>query len=73
MITINEDNASENKPFSWSTFASDLGLRPGQFPEMLETELGNGRPFVRCSVSPDGSVVMYRQDLGCCNLHVYND
>lgn len=74
---VTRDNATENAPYCFTTFASDLGLRAGQWPATLTTVLGNGRPFVKKSAlhnnGGDLEHVTYRQELGCTVLTVYND
>jgi hypothetical protein len=61
----------------WVTEASDLGLGPGEWPERIGTNLGNGQPFVRRQAERDDSGeitgVRYEQDLGCTGLLVIND
>lgn len=56
--------------------ASTIGLPPGTFPHRLDVDIGNGRPFYRSySVDRDGDLtgVVYRQEFGCVELHVFND
>ena len=56
--------------------ASTLGFRPGQWPRLIETNLGNGRPFFFHSMChSDGEIISaeYRQALGCITLSVLND
>ena len=60
----------------FSAEASTLGLRPGEWPVKIETDMGNKLPFVFSSkevVDGDLCWVTYRQDLGCISLRVYND
>jgi hypothetical protein len=59
----------------WANFtadASDLRLPPGEFPTRIQTELGNGRPFVRLGIDDTGSG-HYLQEAGCIELTIYND
>jgi len=61
-------------PSHWfTTFASDLGLRPGQWPTKLEPEtgIGNGMNFYPAKVTPD--FVTYAQEFGSLRIRVYND
>lgn len=55
--------------------ASDLRLQG--WPERLETELGNGLPFLRTKVERDRdndiTQVTYHQANGCIELVVFND
>lgn len=52
--------------------ASDLRLPPGEFPPVLDTDLGNGLRFVLHHVENGGTHV-YRQEGGCIALFVLND
>jgi hypothetical protein len=66
----------EYEVHKWSAEASTLGIRPGQWPVAIETELGNGLPF-RFSTKEirDGELlwVDYFQGNGCIWLRIYND
>lgn len=76
MTTVTGDHATEFEVHKFSAFASDLGLRPGRWPEVLETSLGNGQAFViRHAELRDGDLawVDYAQRLGCISLRVFND
>lgn len=53
--------------------ASDLGITPGNFPQRIETDLGNGQPFLFVRVQDDGFTYVYAQQFGCVFLHVFND
>lgn len=58
------------------TEASDLGLRPGQWPSRIETNLGNGQPLVahrRIDHFGEFAGVEYRQLMGCIRVNVLND
>lgn len=73
---ITYSNVTEAKVHEFYTEASTIGLRPGEWPSKLETELGNKMPFHR--VRPnfrDGELqsVRYDQVCGCIQLTVYND
>lgn len=76
-MIVNLTNASEHEVHKFVSFASDIGLRAGQWPEKLETTLGNKQPFVRVrkklDTEGDLQYVVYEQALGCCSLRVYND
>lgn len=67
-------NASEvpEESWLWSTEASSIGLAPGNWPLVLDTTLGNGRPFICLSRLADGGR-RYHQSDGVLVLHVYND
>jgi len=53
------------------TEASTIGLPPGVVPKSLATTMGNGNDFWLVSVYEE--VFIYRQNLGCIELHVVND
>jgi hypothetical protein len=63
--------ATEYEIHKFAVEASSLGLAPGEWPERLETDLGNGQPFRRISFLPTGG--FYRQEHGCIELHLLND
>lgn len=69
VITL--DLVSEVSIGEFATEASTLGLPPGRFPEKLQTTLGNQHEFVLYTVTRFEAV--YKQDLGCITLHVFND
>lgn len=76
MAQVTKDNASEHQVHEWIAEASDLGLRPGQWPVELTTDLGNGLPFIREWLGRDDEEVarvIYRQANGCIQLTVLND
>lgn len=52
--------------------ASDLRLRPGQWPNEIETNAGNGRPFIKMRMLQDGGFI-YRQQFGQLQLNIIND
>lgn len=75
---VNVDNTTCTEQFQFTTFASDLGLAPGQFPDTLATTLGNALPFLRRrapanSPVPSRELVRYQQEFGILTLNVYND
>lgn len=56
--------------------ASQLGLKPGEWPTQIETNLGNSMPFLvlrREERSGDLLWVDYMQANGCTFLRIYND
>jgi hypothetical protein len=69
---VEQGTVTETEVHRFVTEASTLGLSPGSFPALLETELGNGLPFTRQRTRPDGSVI-YQQHFGCVQLVVFND
>ena len=74
---ITREQALEHGPHQFVAYASDLGLAPGEWPELFETNIGNGLHFIwqHQSFDENGGVshVSYRQELGCCDLYIYND
>lgn len=70
-------NVSEVEPHTFVTEASDLGLRPGEWPQFLTTNLGNGLRLVRSTkkLDADGDLlwVTYHQAAGCIRLRIFND
>lgn len=66
---------SEHSIHNWFAFASDIGIRAGQWPEKLETTLGNKMPFIRTSKRvKEGDLlsVVYYQGNGCLRLEIFN-
>lgn len=68
---VTEKNTTPDTEYRYSAEASELGLKPGQWPMYLNTTLGNGEPFRRCTNK--GEYVIYIQDLSAIPLHVWND
>jgi hypothetical protein len=77
MTTLSHDQITEVEPHFFVTEASDLGLRPGEWPVKIQTEVGNGQSLVRASkkVDAEGDLlwVTYVQTLGCVRVRIYND
>jgi hypothetical protein len=78
MFKISRDQVHETEPFKFVCEASDVGLPVlvSQWPENIETDIGNGLSLFRDFVlwnkeSIDG--VRYRQNAGCIQLTIYND
>lgn len=76
MITY-DSPIDEFEPHHFSADACEIGLRPGEWPERLETNIGNGLALMRRTkkLSADGDLmwVTYLQANGCVSLRVYND
>lgn len=70
-VTAGMLNVSDLHHFT--TEASDLGLRPGHWPQQIATDIGNGLPFIKSVVLAGGAGVTYLQANGCIKLTVYND
>lgn len=51
--------------------ASELGWPPGHWPAHVDTTLGNGQRLVRASLTDVGAI--YKQELGCIEVQVFND
>jgi len=68
---ITSENATWHLDDKWSAFASDLGWPPGNWPRKVETNLGNGKPFLMLGMTGDGA--LYRQTNGYTMLQVFND
>lgn len=51
--------------------ASTIGLKPGDIPRLLRTDLGNGMELIFRRVV--GEAFVYVQMLGCVELHILND
>jgi len=75
---ITRTNAMERLPHQFISEASEIGMVPLSWPERLETDLGNGRPFWLHRLERDdytGEVYLahYTQELGNITLRVFND
>lgn len=72
-VAVSNQVATEYEVHHFVTEASTLGLPPGQYPDRLEVapEFGNGQPLLRATAN--AAAVIYRQALGCVELHVLND
>jgi hypothetical protein len=74
---VSYDLISEIEIHRFVTFASDLGWKPGDWPDRIAIDnLGNKQPFVLLHrETQHGSLlwVDYRQSLGCIQLRVFND
>lgn len=70
-MKITLDQATEFSVHKFSVEASTLGLAPGRWPNVLETNLGNGQRFVLEDINDIGG--HYRQQYGCITLIILND
>ncbi len=70
--TITSNHVTESQVHCFVTEASTIGLRPGHWPNLLKTELGNGCEFKFGRMFADGSAI-YWQLMGCIALRVLND
>lgn len=60
----------------FSAEASTLGFPVGQWPTRIETDLGNGMPFIVTHSEVRGCDLLwvtYSQANGCITLRIYND
>lgn len=70
---------TETEPHHFCSDASDLGIRAADpIPTHIPTTIGNGQPFLLefdRTERRDGDVLCwhYRQQLGCCELTLFND
>ena len=63
-------------PFSFIAPASSIGLKTGEWPCNIETEIGNKLPLVRGKEKiSEGKIVAvhYRQKRGCLRVEITND
>ena len=74
---ITHDNVEEFEVHRFSVEASTLGLKVGDWPLKLETNMGNGEPFymTRTDETPCGDLagVRYMQGNGILSLLIIND
>ena len=68
---VTKEQVTEYSVHEFVAEASTLRLPVGQFPNRLETNMGNGLPFLLWSATRD--YVIYRQANGCITLRVFND
>ena len=80
MQILNKDREAldvhEYELHHFSAEASTLGLKPGEWPNRIDTDMGNEMPFLfslQKVVDGDLLWVDYRQGNGCIFLRIYND
>lgn len=71
MTFLDREDIAEIAVHTFWAEASALGLPPGCFPERLETNLGNGRPLIRRTLTEAGA--SYDQANGCIEVIIAND
>lgn len=71
MVSVYRNQVVESRPFTFETEASDLSWAPGNFPETVETDLGNKMTLVRVKLNSAGAT--YEQTAGCVKVIVWND
>jgi hypothetical protein len=68
---VTSENTVETGEFEFTANASDLGISPGSYPEMLSTTLGNKIHFRLAEHNEEFAI--YEQLLGCISLKLFND
>jgi hypothetical protein len=71
-LFIKQGTLTEYELHRYAAEASELRLAPGAWPTKIETDMGNGQPFIAESRLADGGV-RYRQSMGCIFLSIFND
>ena len=74
IVNLSQLTMNSYPPPGYNVDASDIGLRPGQWPDMIqirEPHIGNGQVFTMISKKPE--FVIYKQQNGELYLKVYND
>ena len=64
-----------NSVHEFTAEASSLRWAPGEWPEkfIVEPKFGNGQPFYKIGGPTPYGFCMYRQELGCVYIKVFND
>lgn len=62
----------EYEPNQFCVDASELGWKPGYWPEEFEADVGNKQKFVVRGGLPNGGRT-YSQLFGCVDIAVFND
>lgn len=72
---ITSQNVQETEPAYFIGDASSVGLKPGEWPTLLETDLGNKLPLTKTWVdrgAGDINSVTYCQQLGVVRVKLFN-
>lgn len=76
-LTITHDDPiQEIAPHLFEAEASTLGLKPGEWPERINTTMGNTLPLMRGApylVAGELIWTIYAQANGCLRLRIIND
>lgn len=73
-MKVSRNQVIEHEAHRFSVDASELGLCPGEWPDKMETDLGNGQPLVlRTNPHACGAGCVYTQQFGCIEVTVWND
>lgn len=77
MTKITAKDLTQIKPNDYVADASELGLAPGQWPEFIDTDLGNLQPLIRDEPrhQTGGALAafVYKQAFGLIKVTVMND
>lgn len=73
IINVTYDMLIEREPYLFVAEASDIGIPPGGWPTLMDTEVGNGCPLVLQELKYNGQVAVYHQMCGCMQVSVFND
>jgi hypothetical protein len=71
MTKVSRDQVTEAELHSFVADASELRWAPGEYPTLIETDLGNGLAMIVTAVTKD--YAKYYQSNGCITLTVFND
>lgn len=75
MFEVKKEHCQEWQLHSFSADASELGLQPGNFPEEMQTSMGNGNVFIKTKENKVGwniTYADYTQLWGNITLRVFN-
>lgn len=76
-MIITASDVTEHEAHCFSAEASELRMRPGEWPNSIRTTMGNKQPFLRISakMTPGGDLgaMLYQQSMGCITLTIWND
>ncbi len=70
---IDRKDTQEQKLHCFFAEASTVGLKPGQWPKYMNTNLGNGCALYRFKSLGDERGWNYKQNFGCITLTLWND
>ena len=71
IVNAAQVSASSTQDHHYIAEASELRWPPGHIPQIVQTDIGNGQPFILQSA--DEAVFIYRQLCGLALLSVFND
>ena len=70
---IDRKTVQEQKLHCFFAEASTVGLTPGQWPQYMDTNLGNKCTLYRHSALENEGGFLYKQNFGCISLTLWND